>query len=186
MRYAIVAFALVAGCQSGGGVVETFDAGSSLTVVTDPELVVFARTQGQLSRSARDYLYLGPVEVNERGLKQYYLWVGIGSTIDRALLGAEAAGTGLLILEAGGAPMELALAAWDERVPRLAGRPIYDPVVRPSRVLAARVTRDQLALIASAGVERLQLVADETTAREYILWEQSDWWPTFIGRPEID
>ena len=37
----------------------------------------------RFSHAARDYLYLAPVEANEAGKRKHYLWVGLGTTVDR-------------------------------------------------------------------------------------------------------
>lgn len=178
-RLHMFSFVFVAGCQVGGGIVERLDRQSGLTVVTEPAPAVFARTQGQLSRSARDYLYLGPVEVNERGLRQYYLWVGMASTIDRAFLAADETEPEVLLVEIDGVPIEFELDSWDDRLPRLAGRIVYDTVVTPSRRLAARVTLDQLALISGGAIDRVRITSGETPTVEYFLWEASAVWPGF-------
>ena len=173
----LISIAITA-CQSNG-VVETLDARSGLTIVTEKAPVIYARTLSQFSRSARDYLYLGPVEINERGVREYYLWIGMASTIDRAYLVVESSEPGLMILDVPGDPLEFELGAWDERVPRLAGREIYDPAVTPARVYSARVTHDQIALIASSKPERVLMLGEQTSPTEYFLWEEGPEWPSY-------
>jgi len=181
VELAVCAGILLSGCQSTGGVLERLDTTSGLTIVTEPAAAVFARTQGQFSRSARDYLYLGPVEVNERGLREHYWWVGLASTIDRDYLAANAATPSRLVIEVDGVPVEFELVPWDARVPRLAGRSIYDPVVAPAVVLAARLTLDQLALVAGARVDSVRIGADDGSTDEYFLWDEDATWPAFAS-----
>lgn len=178
---AIAGLLVLAGCASGGGLLERLDRDSGLTIVTVPAAAVFARTRGQLSRSARDYLYLGPVEVNERGLREHYWWVGLASTIDRGYLEAETPVPDLLIIDVDGVPIEFELISWDERVPGLAGRRIYDPVVRPARELAARVTLDQIALVASAGIDRVRVATDGGPTDDYFVWDEDSARPAFAS-----
>ena len=170
---------VVSGCQAGGGVIETFDRSSGLTIVTDRMPAVFARTQGRYSRSARDYLYLGPVEVNERGIREYHLWVGVASTLDKDFLAAELTEPRTLVLDIGGAPVEFELRRWNDRLPRLAGQHIYEPPVAPSFTFSARMTLDQLELISSSPLVGAWIVSDQTSTVRYSLWAESPSWPAF-------
>jgi hypothetical protein len=178
----VLCAALLVGCQSTGSVNEVLDTQSGLTLVTDSELAVFARTQGQYSRSARDYLYLAPVEVNERGLRQYYLWIGLASTIDREFLAVDGMESDLLVLDIDGAPMEFELAAWDERLPQLAGRVIYEPAVAPASVMTARVTLDQLTRITEAEVDEISVGNQQNVSIAYSIWRGHAAWPAFLDR----
>jgi hypothetical protein len=171
-----LALVLAGGCQSAGPVIERLDAGSGLTFVTDPALAVYARTETRLSRSARDYIYLGPVEINERGVREYFLWVGIGSTIDRDYLAGEASVPDVLYLDLEGAPVEFELMPWDQRVPRLAASGVYDPAVKPGRIMAARVTLDQISLIADGRPDSVRVARGGGATLDYFLWgDRADW-----------
>lgn len=110
---------LLAACGSRGGVLERLDADSALTIVTAQGLLAFAKADARLSRSARDYIYLGPVEINERGTRTHYLWIGVASTIDRDYLNAAAPIPAVLYVEIGGAPMEFELHRVEELLPEL-------------------------------------------------------------------
>ena len=89
---AVAALALLAACQHGGVVSrERLDEKSGVTIIADTLPIVFARTETRFSRSGRDYLYLGPVETNRQGLREYYLWVGVASTLDRGYIAPESA-----------------------------------------------------------------------------------------------
>lgn len=173
------------GCQSSGSIIERLDAPSGLTIVTDPALAVYARTEPRFSRSARDYIYLGPVEVNERGRREYFLWVGIGSTIDRDFLASESSIPDILYLDLRGAPVEFELTPWDQRLPRLAGRRIYDPAVTLGRIMAARVTRDQIALVSEGRPERVRVAHTDEPTIEYFLWGDQVEWTTFLRNAGI-
>jgi hypothetical protein len=172
---------LPAACQSGGGVVERLDRDSGLTIVTDPEWLVFARTEGRYSRSARDYVYLAPMEINERGARQYYLWVGIASTIDRPFLEASIMTPDTLFLELAGAPVEFELKPWDEALPPLSAFEAYDAPVTPTIVLVARITVDQLLLLAGQELPGIRVAARDAPSTEYVLWEQRSPWTTFAN-----
>lgn len=181
-RACLLLGAVIAACQSSGGVLERLDVESGLTVVTDSEPVVFSRTQSQFSRSARDYIYLGPVEVNERGTREFFLWVGVASTIDRGFLASEATTPEMLYLNLEGEPMEFELRPWDERVSQLSRQTIYEPVVAPATVLAAPVTLDQLALISEQQPRTIRIAVPGQPTVEYVLWSEPVNWQTFADR----
>jgi hypothetical protein len=175
-----MALCLLAGCQSGGGVTEWLDASTGLTLVTGKEPAAFARTDARVSRSARDYVFLGPVEVNERGAREYYLWVGIGSTIDRRYLNGELPAPTVLWLDLAGSPTEFGLEQWDQRLSRLAGRQVYDPAVTIERVLVARMTLDQLVLLARESIASIRVAADDGAMTEYFPWNSRAEWSDFV------
>jgi hypothetical protein len=168
-----------------GSVIERLDPSSGLTVVTDPALAVFARTETRLSRSARDYIYLGPVEVNERGQREYYLWVGIASTIDRDFLAGASSIPDVLYIDLQGAPVEFGLAPWDQRIPRLAGSRVYDPAVSPGMIMAARVTRDQIQLISESRPESVRVARAGEPTVDYFRWGDPVGWRAFLSRAGV-
>ena len=100
------------------------------------------------STSARDYLYLGPVETNRQGSRDYYLWVGVATTLDRGYLAQPLALPDTLYLQVGDELMELRLLPWGEREPGLQRVDLYDTAVALEAELAARVTLSQLMLLA--------------------------------------
>ena len=176
----LAALSLLGACSSGGGVIERLDSTSGLTFVSGDEVVAFARTDARLSRSARDYVYLGPVEVNERGTREYFLWVGIASTIDRNYVTEELQMPNVLLLDLAGAPVEFELQPWDEALPRLRGQRVYEPPVRVRSVLIARVTLDQLALMSREPVARVRTVVENAAPVEYFVWNSILEWPEFL------
>jgi len=183
VRHALlcISIALAGGCQSTGSVIERLDESSGLTFVTDPALAVYARTETRLSRSARDYIYLGPVEVNERGQREYYLWVGIASTIDRDFLAGESSIPDVLYIDLEGAPVEFELMPWEQRLPRLDGKRVYDPTVSPGRIMAARVARDQIQLISDGRPDAVRVARTGEPTVDYFLWGDPVEWRAFLG-----
>ena len=81
----LVLLALLAGCA---GVNQTLppriDDVTGETIVTLRKPVVLARQVPHLSTKARDYVYLGPVEIDRMGAQEFFLWVGMASTVDPA------------------------------------------------------------------------------------------------------
>lgn len=83
----ILAGALVSACaNSNRGTEDTREYLDPLTGVTITALaqpLILAHAEPRISNTLRDYLYVGPVEVNEMGKRTYYLWIGPFSTLDR-------------------------------------------------------------------------------------------------------
>lgn len=177
---------LLAACAGGGGVVERLNERSALFVVTEPDLLAFARTDARLSRSARDYVYLGPVEIDERGTRTHYLWLGIASTIDRNYLRSSAWTPAMLYVELAGTPVEFELRTAEEVLPELSGMELYEPAVALQAALLARTTADQLRLLSSAGLPSIRVVDADGDSREYLLWHGEQPWPAFAARGQGD
>jgi len=158
----LIVFAVVAGC-AGGGRLEQLDEQSGATIVRGPAVIVYARTEPRYSRSARDYVYLGPVETNRQGVREYFLWVGVATTIDRGFIAPEAQEPHTLYVDVRGEPMELPLKAWHELVPTGFKKPMYSTTVPVRSELAARVTLQQLELIGGAAPASVSLSTGENS-----------------------
>jgi hypothetical protein len=181
-RLAFLAWSLTcAACAAPDAIDERFDSTFGVTWTVGSEIATFARTEAQFSRSARDYLYLGPVAVNRRGTIEYYLWVGAASTLDRGFLAPQATQPSRLFVYVDGEPIELDLALWSDRVPELNGAQAYAPPVDVRAQLAARVTRDQLQMISAAAVQTIEIEDASGAARSYVPWEPWTGWPEFLG-----
>ena len=179
---AAAVFALLAACQHGGGVTrERLDEKSGVTVRADAQPLVFARTETRYSRSARDYVYLGPVETNRQGVREYYVWVGGGSTLDRGYIAPESTVPERVFIDVADAPMELVLRPWKEREPTLGQARVYGTAVKLTQELAARVTLDQLRLLSREPLRSLRVVDHEGNARAYFRWEDGNGWQGFLA-----
>ncbi len=173
--------AAFAGC-AGGGRLEQLDEQSGATLVRGSEVLVYARTEPLYSRSARDYVYLGPVETNRQGVREYFLWVGVATTIDRGFIAPEAPEPGTLYVEVQGEPIELPLKAWHELVPTGLKKPMYSTTVPVREEFAARVTLQQLALIGGASPASVGLATRERSApRTFVRWDGGATFDEFIA-----
>lgn len=172
----------LAGCQSLGSpeVNERLDEVTGTTLVTEHEPLIFARGQPRYSRSARDYVYLGPVEINRQGQRQYYLWVGLASTIDRDNASTGGAGE-VLFIESRGELMELPLEPWSVLLGGLDHVDAYDPVLDPSEQYGVLVTLDQLTRLDGIDLQEIYLQAPPARSRRYVRWsEEPGGWSAFI------
>jgi hypothetical protein len=163
--------ACVAACADGSALLETLDERAGMMIVRSREPLVFARTEPRYSRSARDYVYLGPLATNRQGVHEHYLWVGIATTLDRGFIAPAAEPPRTLYVTVNGEPMELPLRPLGELVRSTLNEPFYSTPV-PVRVeLAARVTLQQLALIDAARPTSIAVGGEgEGAPRTYARW----------------
>jgi hypothetical protein len=168
------------GCVAESGFIERLE-GSGVTIARDREPLVFARTEARYSRSARDYLYLGPVETNRQGIRDYYLWVGVATTLDRGYLAPAADAPELFYVTVLGEPIELRLQAWSD-LHHADGGQVYATPVALQRVLAARVTLQQLQLIAEHAPASVAVASSRGgDTREYFRWDTDRSWSDFLA-----
>jgi hypothetical protein len=178
----IAILAALAACGSQTRVVrERLDELSGTTVLAGADPMVFARTEPQYSRSGRDYLYLGPVETNRQGSHQYYVWVGVATTLDRGYLVPPAGEPDRVFIDVAGEPMELVLRPWSEREPNLRDARVYRTPVRLGAELAARVTLDQLVKLANEPLQTVRVVDHDGATRAYYRWQEGSDWPAFLA-----
>lgn len=173
--------AVLAGC-AGGGSLEQLDEQSGATIVRGPAVLVYARTEPRYSRSERDYIYLGPVETNRQGVHEYFLWVGVATTIDRGFIAPEVPAPRTLYVDVRGEPIELPLKAWHELVPTGLEKPMYSTTVPVREQLAARVTLQQLTLIGGASPASISLAEGEGgVPRTFARWDGAANFDEFIA-----
>ena len=159
---------------------ERLDRTTGVTLLTADEPMVFARTEGRYSRSARDYVYLGPVETNRQGNRDYYLWVGVGTTLDRGYLAPEGEIPEAIFVDVQGELMEFKLKLWSERSPNLGSTPLYSTAVDAETQLAARVTLHQLALLSAEALESVRVADADGKTRLYRRWQGAESWHGFL------
>ena len=175
-----LAASLVAGCAHDAALIERLDE-HGVTISSDAAPLVFARTESRYSRSARDYLYLGPVETNRQGVRDYYLWVGIATTLDRGFIAPTVEIPRMLYLNVQGEPIELPLRPWSEVLRDAGPEPLYETAVDTGTALAARVTLQQLEIFAAEPLASVTTATANGDTREYFRWEQRQGWLDFVA-----
>jgi hypothetical protein len=168
---------LVAACSGTPSSLSRLDSGG-LTVVTLSDAVLLARPVPTLAAGARDYAYIGPVEINRMGNRRHYFWVGLASTIDRARTGLEPANPVALVLVADDAHMVFSLSEWTvafDVPPYASTTPVY-------AALAAPASLDQIRRIARASAVEVRIIDDSGTTARYRHWRGA-WadWAAFPG-----
>jgi len=143
------------------------------TWVTLDATITLARAAPRFSHTARDYVYLAPVETNDAGVRRHYLWLGLGTTVDRGWPWAAPTEAVTLLLTLDGTPIALPLSAWD----RDPGGALYRTAAPVYQVQRASVSLDELERVTTAAQVGVQVVGSDGSATRYDLWdgEWSDW-----------
>lgn len=146
------------------------DETTAVTVSAQRQPLVFYKEEPQLGAHARDYVSIGPIEINRTGARSYYVWLGAWSTIDRRFSAVEAArqreARYVLIAD----DREIALADCTEDPAEIGTvAPVYEPPTRGAVVLYCGVAADVLRSV--AGSAALLLRSDRPNERPFRLWE---------------
>jgi len=170
------------GCQGAVSLLaaEHLDESTGMTFSSATEPMVFAREAGQYSRSARDYLYLGPLETNRQGTREYFLWVGVATTLDRGYLAPTSEAPDVLYIFVRGELMEFKLIPWSESIPSPDATRVYGTKVDLQTQYVARVTVDQLELFAASQIDAIQLGRADGPTQRYSLWQTNQSWGNFL------
>lgn len=162
--------ALAAACSSSTSLVtETLDPVTGVTVLRGTAPVVLYHDNSGYAAHARDYVYLGPVEINRMGGYSYFLWAGIWSTMRHEDHRSEQRdGFESVILFVDGEPLPLEFAGWTLDAIGVT-QPVYVKPVASATDAYYRVTIDQIRLIAESS--DIQLRAGTAKPRLYSLWE---------------
>ena len=144
------------------------DTGANITSLSQP--LVFYRNKPWLASHARDYVYLGPIEVSRAGRRNYLLWFGIWSTIDELGRPSESVRDVFqtVFLVADDEPMELQVSAWSGQELGMANSVYATPIDGASNAFYA-VTRDQLRRLAQANSIMIHPNTDDPPGTEYLL-----------------
>lgn len=153
---------------------EHLDRQTGATITTAAEPLVFARTDARYSRSGRDYVYIGPVSLNRQGLRDYYLWVGLGTTIDRGYLAPERPLPSKLHLIVGSELMEFELSSWEQSIGTRRDSPAYKTAVAVKTDLVSRVTLDQIERLTSGTIQSIY-VSDPAGQQIFSSWASGSW-----------
>jgi hypothetical protein len=159
-----------AGCVSTSVLVEEkLDMGTGVTVTHATAPIVLYRDNSAYAAHARDYVYLGPVEINQMGSYSYYLWLGIWSTVSDAERSYERDGFESITLFVDGEPLQLELVGWTLESIGVS-EPVYVKPVASAADAYYRVTIDQIRLIANA--REIELHAGTTPVKVYLMWDR--------------
>ncbi len=141
-------------CATGSGLVqEKLDPVTSTTISYSSAPLVFYRDVPGRAAHARDFVHVAPLEVNRSGNYEYYLWLGIWSTMRDA--GADRDGFDSVVIFVDGEPLPLDISGWTPATIG-ASEPVFLKPVASATDAYYRINIDQLRMIAEAADVRLQ------------------------------
>jgi len=172
IRFATICLAfMIAACAASHSVQEFLDPETSVTVsYTDTPIVLYKDRSGRAA-FARDFVNIGPIQVNKMGRYRYYLWLGIWSTLESRLEDKRTDGFELVTVYVDGEPILLDVAGWTSAAAG-ATRPVYVKPVSSASEAYYEVTIDQIRLLASAREIRIQPTGEFSTS--YEMWDKSE------------
>lgn len=132
--------------------------------------VVFYRNDLALSSVARDYLYIGPVQTDNSGVRELSLWVGLASTIDRHFVRESFPAGDELVITLDSSTLRLPLIPWIHDTE-------HSPFPTPTpltHALRAPVTQQQIQQIAEAKEVSIDLISPSNRANHFQHW-QGEW-----------
>jgi hypothetical protein len=160
---------MLTSCASSG-VQQFLDPRTSATVNYSDTPVILYRDRSGRAAFARDFVNIGPIQVNQMGNERYFLWMGIWSTMESAPIKRTADGFELVTLYADGEPMLLMIAGSTASAVG-ASRPIYSKPVSSADEAFYEVSVDQIRIIGLAKEIRIQTSGEHQAS--YELWDRS-------------
>lgn len=171
MRRFVIVFTclLVGACASSAkSTNETLDLRTGVTITSSVTPMILYGENPSLASHARNFVHLGPIEVNSTGSYEYFLWVGIWNTMKTNSRGSERDGFDSIIILADGEPLTLELTGWTPDAIG-ASTSVYVKPVSSAADAYYPVTVDQIRLISEASDVRLRTT--EASPKEYLPWD---------------
>jgi hypothetical protein len=168
-RFWLLPIVLAGGCASSTAEVhERLDPATGVTLTFAEKPLVFYHDSSARAAYARDFVNLGPIQVNRMGQTRYFIWAGIWNTMPDTQLSADIDGFETITLYVDGEPLQLSASGW---APSAIGAS-ESAYVRPQAAAGEayyEVTIDQLRFITEATDVRLQISGP--VSRSYEPWE---------------
>ena len=164
----VLLLTLVACAGQPSTVQSKLDPRTSVTISYSQTPLVFFRDDFGKAAFARNYVHLGPIEVNRMGSVHYYLWLGIWNTMQNADSGEAHDGFESIVIFVDGEPLALEISGWSEAAIG-ASESVYVRPVASAADAYYEVTVDYLRLIATSEDIRVQSTGPGT--RSYELWD---------------
>jgi len=160
---------VIAACgASTGQLVEHLDQTTGVTVTYSAAPLVFYHDNSSRAAFAREFVNLGPIEVNRMGSMRYFVWLGIWSTVQDTTMSEELDGFENVIVFADGEPFQLTASGWTPDAIGTSSTIYTMPTAQTANVYY-EVTMDQLRFFAAARDLRLQSTG--AYPRSYEPWE---------------
>ena len=168
----LITLAFLSACAGPGALVtDQLDPLTGVTVTRATKPLVLYRDRSAQSAFGRDYVYLGPLEINNMGERRYYFWFGVWSTSDSVDRGTTLDNFESVVIYADGEPLSLQLAGTT-----LGSIGVSEPVyVKPTASATDAfyaVTIDQIRLVAES--RDLELRVGSLKPVQYIPWDTAE------------
>ena len=170
-RYPGLALVLfwLAGCAGPDSLaLERMDPLTGVTVTRAPAPMVMYRNLSGQSAFGREYVYVGPVQVNKMGRREHFLWLGIWRTSNAVDPAETMDDFETIVIYADGEPLRLEAAGWTPGAVGLSESAYVKPVASAVDGYYA-VTLDQVRLIAES--RDLELRAGSLRPQRYDPWD---------------
>ena len=164
----LIATLCLAGCGSSSPVIQDrLDPTTGVTITHAEAPIILYHDGSSRAAFARDFINMGPIQVNRMGQHRYFLWLGVWSTMPYYNAGDAMDGFESIVVYADGEPLQLELSG---RTPSTIGasESIYVPPSPSPTDGYYEVTADQLRFISQASDIRLQ--TSGANARSYEPW----------------
>lgn len=164
---------VIGGCASSGELVQDqLDSTTGVTITRANAPLVLYQDNSAHAAHARNFVYLGPVEVNRMGEYRYYLWMGIWSAISDTYPAEQRDGFESVTLFVDGEPIQLTLTGWTANSIGASGSVYVKPVASAADAYY-EVTIDQIRVIADSRDIRLHTNCAIPAAFELWINQQS-------------
>ncbi len=165
----LIIAACIAGCSSSNEPVrEKLDPLTAVTITSSASPLIFYRDNSAHAAHARDFVYVGPVRVNNMGGYRYFLWFGVWSAIPDTPPSSQRDGFETVTIFADGEPLQLSLAGWGPTSIG-ASEAVYLKPVASAADAYYEVTVDQIRFIAES--RDLRLLSSGPAQSSYELWD---------------
>lgn len=159
----------VAGCAGPDSLaLERMDPLTGVTVTRAPQPMVMYRDLSGQSAFGREYVYVGPLQVNRMGRRDHFLWLGIWRTSEAADPAQTIDDFETIVIYADGEPLSLEATGWTPGAVGLSESAYVKPVASAVDGYYA-VTLDQMRLIAES--RDLELRAGSVQPQRYVPWD---------------
>ena len=163
---------LLAACGGSKPLVQDgLDPRTGATVTHTSKPVIFFRDRSAYAAHARDYVYIGPIEVNNMGQRRYFLWLGVWSTNKNSGRAAVQDDFETVVIFADGEPLDLHVAGWSPATIGVSESVYVKPVALAIDAYYG-VTIDQIRVIAEA--RDLEIRTGPSAGDHYQAWESSE------------
>jgi len=172
LRSLLLTLVLLAGCASTETqVLERLDPLTGVTITRASTPLVMYRDMSAQSAFGREYVYVGPIQVNNMGERQHYLWLGIWGTSDVTNRSETMNDFESIVVYADGEPLSLEVRGWN---PGSIGASdsVYVKPVAAALDGYYRVTIDQMRLMAES--TDLEIRAGVVQPKRYFPWDSPE------------